>query len=317
MTRLRLWCAALLAWFFLLFNVERLYAPLDLASFVYALAALLSLGIIFFPFAGRLSWPSTALALLVALLSAKWCFGYRIGQSALPLTVTEYCALGVSVAFARQLASGLEEFRTALFRCLVTDLEDRTHSFDAGQAHLYREVRRARWFARPLSVLAIAPEPGAVEAARDRLQNEMTNRMLHQYVTARLADLLSRGLKDCDVIAQRQRHFVAVLPETKANQAEEIAGRLQDEARNCLGLDLRIGISSFPAEEVTLVRLLERAESRMHSVSQAEEEGYETVLSPAESRVEERSVLEDTVVLSMDSTKTDIDTRAGAPALPR
>ncbi len=264
MTRLRLWCTALLAWFAVFFNIERLYAPLNISSFVYVLAAGCSVLVLLCPWLVRLRLRNLLLCVLAVLLGLKHALGYRIGGGYLPITVTEFCAAAVSIALARQVALLFEVFQTALFHNMVGELENRTQPFDeSGQAGIYREVRRARLFERPLALLAISLAPRGVQAAKDRFMREMTQRMLGQYVTARVADLLSRGLKDCDVIVRRNCHFVVLLPETRPEQARAVSQRLQADAQQKLGLELNIGLATFPDEEVTLVRLLERAEEKM------------------------------------------------------
>jgi hypothetical protein len=266
MIRCRMWCSALAAWYFVFFNVERLYAPLNLASFVYVLAAAAGLIVILLPTAARLRWPMLLAALLGALLVGKWMLGYPIGHLALPLTVTEYCALVLSGLLAQRVASCFDEFENAVYQCMTGHLDNRSTTFEHGQAELYREVRRARFFERPLTVLAVKPNAQDLTSAQNRLISDVAERLSRNYVTARIADLLSRLLKDCDVIAQRDRHFLVVLPETTPDQAKSVAKKLHSAAKRNLGFELRIGMSAFPSEEKTLVELLQRAEQRMRQV---------------------------------------------------
>jgi hypothetical protein len=107
------------------------------------------------------------------------------------------------------------------------------------------------------------------QASRDRLLDELQREHLERYTLGQLGRLLAERTKDSDVITRRDDHFVAVLPETRREAAEEIARRLAAEAAEKLGLTLHVGLSSFPDEEVTFEKLLERAEGERRRVEPA------------------------------------------------
>ena len=254
-------------WLFVLFNIERVHAPINIATFVYVLAALGGVAVLITPPSmsrRAIYWLAPALALLFI---TKFVRGYPIGGTALPITLTECLALTVTIVLARWVALQFDDLRAAIFANLVADLQNRTQPFGSGQGELYREVRRARHFQRPLSFIAVAPAPGALAPVKDRLMKEVMQRMLDRYVAARLADLLSRRLKDCDVIAQRNDHFVAALPETSRDMALKMTRQLQAEARSELGIELNFGLSTCPDEEATFIGLLERAEQGLRRAS--------------------------------------------------
>ncbi len=263
MIRFRLPFVVLTAWLFVLFNIERLHAPLNFASFVYAMAAACACTLLLFPRLLDFSLVHLLLLLLSILLVLKVSLGYPIAGASLPVTYMEFTALAITVLSARWAAIVFAELRTAVFCNLVSDFQNRSLAFDTGQGDLYREVRRARFFERPLAFLAMAPVPGAIEAARDRVTEEVMRRMHRQYVEAQLADLLTRRLKDCDVITRRNGHFVAALPEADRDTALKVSRRLQRDARKELGIELRFGICACPDEEATFIGLLQGAEAEL------------------------------------------------------
>lgn len=263
MIQLRLAFAAFAAWQLLFFNIERVHAPINISSFVYLLAAACGLAVLLWPKAHTIRPTYLHLLTFTVLIGLKLALGYPIAGTNLPITLTEFCALALTILLALRVATNYEELRTALFSNLLIDLKNRAQPFDSGQSDLYREVRRARIYERPLAFLAVGPAPGTVEAAKDRFTEECMRRMLRQYMTARVGDLLSRRLKDCDVIAQRDCHFVAALPETKRELALQLSRRLQAESRKELGIELNVGLCTFPDEEGTFIGLLERAEQEM------------------------------------------------------
>ena len=79
----------------------------------------------------------------------------------------------------------------------------------------------------------------------------------------RIAELLSKEMKASDIITRRNGHFVTVLPETSRQGAARLIEKLTRSARENLGLKLTVGLSVFPEEEITFVKLLERAEANM------------------------------------------------------
>ena len=96
-----------------------------------------------------------------ALLAVKQGLGYPTFHAALPITITEYGALAVSLLLAAGVSRQFEHYRKALVHLLVGDLQDRSQAFQDGQAALYREIRRARVFERPLTLVTLDIAPGA------------------------------------------------------------------------------------------------------------------------------------------------------------
>ncbi len=264
MNRLRTWGALFFCWMFVLYNIERLYEPINLASFVYVLAAVAALPIMLVPALHRIPLAWLLLACVPPLLALKSWLGYPLGGAHFPLTVTEIAATWATLALARQTGQSLEDLRTAAVSALLTHLQDRTRPFEQGQAEIYRDIRRARRFERPLAVLAVSPSPTSVNTSLDRFTLELQHECARKYVFARVAELLSREMKDCNILSHDNTHFVTVLPEANRATALATAERLQRIAQTQLGIQLQVGVSVFPDEEVTFVRLVERAEAGLN-----------------------------------------------------
>jgi hypothetical protein len=268
MRRLHIWFGIAIVWLFLLYNVERLQEPIHIAFFVYPFTAVTALWVLATPWR-RIPlfwWLALPLPAYVAL---KLGLGYPLAGSELPLTVTEVCAIELTVLIARRVALALADIGETASRLLVGSHDAVAPPFESGQIEIYRELRRARRYQRPVSLLSIAVGDGMPQASRDRLLDELQREHLERYTLGQLGRLLAERTKDSDVITRRDDHFVAVLPETRREAAEEIARRLAAEAAEKLGLTLHVGLSSFPDEEVTFEKLLERAESERRRVEPA------------------------------------------------
>jgi GGDEF domain-containing protein len=263
MKRLRLACATFFCWLFVLYNVERLYEPLNIASFAYVFAWLSAAPLVLVPRLSHASLYKLLPPLGAVVLLLKPVFGYPIGGQHLPLTVTELCVVGLTIALAHQVGRNLEEARNAVVSTLISHLHDQTRPFDKGVEDMYREVRRARAFNRPLALLAVAPTTDSVNVTLDRFTKEAQRDAVEQYVQARLAKVLSTGTKGSDIITRAGDHFVMLLPETSRHKANRVAKKLRSKAQAELGLDIAIGASVFPDDEVTFVKLVERAQAGM------------------------------------------------------
>ena len=263
MTKLRLWIGAMAGWLFLLFNAERIHEPINIASFVYAyVAAIVALLICVRRIHGVSPYMLSALLLSLFVL-CKSLIGYEVDGVHLPLTITEGCAIIVTVLLSRKVVQNIVEFERAAIDAILMRQDRQLSSFDMQQAEIYREIRRARQFNRPLALVALAPTPQSVENSLTRFMQEVQQKAVETYVHARVAEVLSDAVSHCDLIARRNSHFVMLLPETNGAGANALARRLKDAVETQLGLKLRTGIACFPEQEVTFSGLLERAESEM------------------------------------------------------
>lgn len=260
MKELRWWCAAFIVWIFALHNADALFQSNVLTPLIGGLAAAATVAIILIPRLHKIS-PAWLLAVLagVVLLVKLWA-QYPIGGAGFPVTVIELCILGITVILARRIGRSLEDFRTSLIGTMLRHVHQRSRPFESGQAEMYREIRRARRHRRPLALMVISPSGDTVEVSLDRFVKQVADDVARDYMTARIAEFLSQQMTDCDVLTQRGGHFVVLLPEAGRKKAVQIARRLEAAAKDKLGLDLKLGLSTFPDEEITFVGLLERAE---------------------------------------------------------
>lgn len=263
MSKLKLYLLFAIFWFFGLYNLERLIAPINLASFVYALAALYAVLIILFRPINQVRITWVALAGLVPFFGLKYALDYPIAGTNLPLTITEIVSLVVTMFLAWQIGRRIESLRSEILRLSVGPGSVAARPFQNAQAEFYREIRRARHYNRPAAVLSISPTRESLDLSINRFIQEAQNSIIRQYVTARTADLLRSTLKETDVITMRNNHFLVLLPETTGDHLPIIIDRLQNSANARLGLSLNVGVSTFPDDAITFESLVEQAENRM------------------------------------------------------
>lgn len=265
MNRLRYLMVALFTWFFFFYNIERISKPINIATFVYLFVFVCGVLVVTLPVVQRmpLYWPF--LIALPPYFFLKIYLGYEIGGTKIPITVTEICAIWLTIVLSGQIGKGLQELWKAVSDLTIGQVGKRPVRFEAGQGQIYREIRRARRYQRPAVLMAISPVEASVEHSLDRFMQEAQHEIIHQYVSARIAKLLVEHLEDSDIIVQRDKHFVTLLPETNQKRVDALVKELEAAAEKQLGLQFKIGISTFPDEAVTFGKLLEHAEERMNS----------------------------------------------------
>ena len=271
MRQLRYLTIALCGWFFVLYNIERLIAPINIDSFVYVLAGAITVLLLLSVQLCQLALPWLFVGILPFYFGLKWLLGTENGGDNLALIITELSALTLSTILARMVSLQIEEWRKVITSLTIGDLHDEHQPFETGQAQIYREIRRARRHQRAAALLAVTAVETSGESTTKRLQEtplyrfveEVRRETLEKYVSARLAELLVAELGDLAIVTKRNNHFVTLLPETDRERLQEITRKLQLAAKEKLGLQLKIGMSTFPDEAVTFESMLENAETEM------------------------------------------------------
>lgn len=263
MSELRVRIAAICGWMLIVCNVDRLFAPLELSVWVYVTAAA-AFGLIVLRQSTSLQSPGRVAAgfigvfLFLKLVAGSVTFGEHLA-----LTVTEACLVGITTVLCVEIRRCVDQFEEAAIDAALIKSDSELPTFDVDQSEIYREIRRAREFDRPLSLVTISATEDSIRCSMNRLLEEIQRKAVDKYVHARILEFLSSQTKHCDLITRRNSHFVMLLPETDGQQAHEMARRLQQTAANELGLSIRTGTASFPDQEVTFAGLLERAEAKM------------------------------------------------------
>jgi GGDEF domain-containing protein len=85
-------------------------------------------------------------------------------------------------------------------------------------------------------------------------------------MSLKVGALLDEQTAGSAVIAERDGHFLLLLPEAGRQEAERVAKRLEQVAADRHGIDLRFGIASFPHQEITFDKLLETAETDLRAI---------------------------------------------------
>lgn len=270
MRRMRFLVAILIIWLFFFYNIERLSEPIDITSVAYTFVPLMAVLTIVVPHLRKVpAWVLLLAPIPVFLVLKVWMKSHVWG-TALPLTVTEICFIAVTTILARWVSNGVSEFERAIAHITIGQVGTLPEPFSTGQAEMYQEVRRARNHQRPLALMAVGVEKESIQVALDRMVQETQQAMMKQYVLSDVARTLCEELEDYNIIAQRNDHFLILLPEVTSKQLTDLTDRLRRAVSERAGVTLQIGSASFPEDAVTFESLVKKAVGGMNGAQEPE-----------------------------------------------
>jgi hypothetical protein len=265
MKSLRFWIIILIIWLIFFFNIERINSPVNIRSYTYIFVAVvvaLTLALSKLrqiPFLILLIIPVPVFLSLKALMERGHWYENLLFGYALPLTVTQVCAIILTGLLARQINYSLREFEGVIANITFGHIGRLPKPFSEGQGMMYREVKRARRYHRPVAVIALKVNDTDFQAMLPQMVKEVQQAMMKEYVMAGIARILDNNMHDFDTIAVRDSHFILVLPEIPAEEAVHTAQKLADAVKEQMKIKLQVGTAAFPNDAMTFERLVELA----------------------------------------------------------
>jgi GGDEF domain-containing protein len=263
MKRLRFFVAILVVWLFVFYNIERLSEPINITRVAYTLVPFMAVLTILIPRLRKVPLGVLLVGPIPIVLVLRAWLRYGVWGMYIPLTVTEICVIALTTILARWVGNGMSEFENAIANITIGQVGRLPEPFSTGQGEMYREVRRARHHQRPLTLVAIGVKEESVQVALDRMVQEVQRAMMKQYVLSGVSKTLCNELADYNIIAQRNDHFLALLPEVTPEKLTDLIERLHKAVSERVGVTLQIGTASFPEDAVTFESLVEKAVREM------------------------------------------------------
>lgn len=263
----RLWVAGTIGWLFLLFNIERIYEPIDMASFVYALCAALGVLVLSTRKLRDLPMAWVLIGALSAFVVGKCTLGYSIGLAALPTTALEVVAIACTLFLTTKIGRHTDEFARSTAQLLQIIRGREIPDFQQAEEGLQLELARARRHERPLTFVAMSADTDAEVPLADLVHN-LQQILGKEYLLGNVGDLLLRETKSHDRVVRIEDRFLMLLPETTPEQAAMMVGRLNRESGSQMGVQLMAEVLRFPDQENTLAGILDRMHSsRLQNVA--------------------------------------------------
>jgi GGDEF domain-containing protein len=265
MKNLRFWTIVLIIWLIFFFNVERINSPINIRSYTYIFVAVMVAVTLALPRLQRMPFlilliipVPIFLWLKAGFESGNWYYNLLAGY-ALPVTVTQVSAIILTGLLARQINYGLREFEGVIQSITFGYIGQLPKHFSDEQGPMYREVKRARRYHRPLAVIALKINEGDLQVALPKMVKEIQQAMMREYVMAGIARVLNESMHDFDTIALRDNHFILVLPEISTEEVNRIAHQLEETVKERMKIRLQVGTANFPDEAMTFESLVELA----------------------------------------------------------
>ena len=285
MKKLQFFIAVLIGWLIFLFNIERLTETVDIRSYTYIFVALIAVIVVVYPsLSNRYFWlllffvVPTYLILKTLFESGTWQKNLFEGF-AFPVTFTQVGAIVLTGILARQISYGLVEFNQIIHDLTFGRIGALPHKFSEEQGVMYNEVKRARRFHRPLSILALKANDETIQRVLPRMVEEVQQAMLHEYAYAGMARILDENLLEHDIIVRRSDYFLILLPETTAENVPAVINKISEAIKARMNIKLETGVANFPDDGATFERLVELAMQRTNEQNEHKEAELEQVAS--------------------------------------
>ena len=264
----RQWFIVLTIWLVFFFNIERVIHPVDITKYTYVFVVLVALIILLFPNSQRIPlWLLMGVPSVLLILMQIWVKDPILGAE-FPVTVTEVSSIVLTGLLARQMNRHLFEFEEAVSKIAINYVGSHIADFDEEQTIMYRELKRARLYERPLSMLMIKFTPDSLNLQLPHLVQTYKDSLINQMAMAAVVKVLDNNLFDTDIIAQLRDTLVLLLPELASKDIEKVSQKIRDTVKRETGFDLWIGAANYPDNAVTFERLLNHTKEELEAASQ-------------------------------------------------
>ncbi len=268
MAKFRLLLISLAAWQILLFNLER---PdilsggrnIDLASFVYVLAAMVMVGMLMMPDLGKERIELVVVPTMVLYVILKIYVSIRrelmVDTMFVYISITEVAVLLITVWIARNVSVAVASFEDAVETTVLGTDKLRVLPMAEGEEQINHELFRARRFDRPVSILYLRNT--LLDGMRSSFgqQFDLEAAFRRRYLQARIAQLAEAMTYRSDIIAWHNDNLVICLPETTKEHATQFAQQLHEMLKMRLNLSIKMGLATFPYDALIYSDLIDAA----------------------------------------------------------
>jgi lipopolysaccharide/colanic/teichoic acid biosynthesis glycosyltransferase len=274
MAKFRLVLLNLAIWLTLLFNLERpdiFGGNIDLASYVYVIAAAIVMAILMFPDFAQLKTTWLFLITLGTYVVGKLIFGVSSDQVTFAYTTTvEVAALYITVLLAQMVSSTVSQFENVVDNTVLITDNSRVLPTNEGVEKINKEIFRARRFGNPMALLFVNIR--AIRGVGTHLQRQLDLQVAlrHRYIQGRIARTIEDVLYFEDIITLYHEDLVLCFPETGLQEAHELAKQINKLLMVTLDISLQIGVAVFPDDALIFEELVDLAATRLMVVDDDE-----------------------------------------------
>lgn len=258
MKRLRFRILLLFSWLLLVFGSQLILSPLGMHPIIYVYIGIAVVLILAISGLHHSHVSVVSVGSGVIYLGLKAIIGELVDGSQAVYTITEVSFVVVSTILAHWVSQAVREFESTV--AIFTFGNNLNYTdFNRGHEILYREVRRARNYQRPLGLLTIQVDDKSLLPALNKILQEAQSTLTKQLVLSRVSKLLCEKLADSDVVIQDQGRFIVALPETTPDNLPFLINRIEKQVFDQVGIRIKVGAASLPLDGFTLEGLIQKA----------------------------------------------------------
>lgn len=215
------------------------------------------------PLMRNLSMYAWVASWLGAYLLIRW-LSWQVdppGGEQLYLTLTECALLTIGVILARDLDQQLMDYEKALAEIGLPKSSQKIYVWDEAADLVKTEFIRSRRYNHPISLMVIEPTTESLKVQLNRMERDVHRIMMDRFMHTSLARLAAGEARRTDLVIEieNEKRVLVLFPETKPEGLGIFAERIQQLAKEELGLALNFGVASFPDDALTFEDLQQKA----------------------------------------------------------
>jgi len=162
----------------------------------------------------------------------------------------------------------ISDFLKAVDELILIKDKSKVQSFKTAVKDVKVELDRSRRHDHPFSIIVLEPEQSTVQQAHLMALVDVQSSILNKLVIGKLGNILHEQIRGHDFILYQEDtgRFVLICPETRAKPIVSLVNRLQEAAKDSMGIVFKSGTATFPDESLTLEELMTTAEKSLDGV---------------------------------------------------
>jgi len=238
---------------------------IDFAKYFYFAVMVAVPATVFFPYINKVSavvpiviWGSIYFVMLQILdrsISAP--------NSTFPIILLEFVLLLIGVWLSYQLADGISHAESILDMMAISAFPNRVQDIQEASRQIKLEITRSRRYYRPLCLVVLSAEVSNA-VATDKILLTIQHDLANRFSIARMGQVIDEHVRQTDMVFRDNRNrFVIMCPETNYESSILLARRIALIVRDRTGVELLLGVATFPDDALNFDDLMEVALSRL------------------------------------------------------
>jgi GGDEF domain-containing protein len=180
------------------------------------------------------------------------------------IIILEIILLEVGVWFAHQLAVQISYAESLMDTLALGTFPNRVRDIEMESQRIKVELTRSRRYQRPLSLMVIEIKFKETDQPSVKLMETIQHDLAHRFTFARVGQIIDDLIRQTDLVLRDHKGcYVILCSETDFANAELLAHRISQSLMNKAGLEMVLGIASFPDEALTFEDLMQKARDRL------------------------------------------------------